>query len=62
MGRLTQFIYVLFALGGVLLILYGAVTVHLGWVLAVQAGAIAVCLFSRKRMARSPVGPLAKLR
>ncbi len=59
---MTQFIYFLFALGGVLLILYGAVTVHLGWVLAVQAGAIAVCLFSRRRIGRSPVRPLAKLR
>ncbi len=59
---MTQFIYSIFALGGVLLILYGAVTVHLGWVLAVQAGAIAVCLFSRKRIVRSPVGRLAKPR
>lgn len=56
MSRFTQFIYFLFALGGVVLIFYGAATVRLGLVFAVLVGAIILSLWSRPRYDRYLVG------
>lgn len=56
MNRLTQYVYFLLALGGVVLIFYGAATLRLGLILAVLVGAIILSLWARPRHDRHPVG------